>query len=134
MKSQRFAIGLVLAWVLTMPFAPHAPTTALELRTYKKFSSTELADMRDRALRLDATGPALDSLHSGDEFFKLMIRGTPAVLVDNSTTQLLIASVSIRTALAERGLPTGSVRVNDTLVIAATGTKEGRNSFEERAL
>ncbi len=130
---QRFAIGLVPAWMLAMPFTSHAPTMTLELRTYKKVSSTKLADVGDRALRLAATGSALDSLHSGDEFFELMSRGTPAVLVDNSTTQLLIVSISIRIALAEKGVQTGG-RVNDTLVIAATGTKEGRNSFEEHAL
>lgn len=93
--------------MLTVPFAPHAPTTALELRTYKKVPSAELADMRERALHLAAKISALDSLHSGDEFFRLMIRGTPAVLVDDSTTHLLITSASIRTALAERGLLTG---------------------------
>lgn len=95
MKLQRFAIGPVLAWMFAMPFTPHAPTTALELRTYRKVSSTELADVRNRALHLAATGSGLASGSSGDEFFELMVRGTPAVLVDNSTTRLLIASVSI---------------------------------------
>lgn len=60
MKLQRFTIGLVPAWMLAMPFTLHAPTTALELRTYKKASSAELADVRERALRLAATGSALE--------------------------------------------------------------------------
>lgn len=54
--------------MLTVPFAPHAPTTALELRTYKKVPSAELADMRERALHLATKISVLDSLHSGDEF------------------------------------------------------------------
>lgn len=107
MKLQRFAIGLVLAWMLATPFTPHAPTTALELRTYKKASSAELANARERALRLAATGSALDSGHFGDEFFELMVPDTPAVLVDSSTGQPLIATAPIRNELAERGLAIG---------------------------
>lgn len=107
MKLQKFAIAPVLAWMLAMPFTPHAPTTAFELRTYKKAHSTELTDVHERALRRAPTGSALDFGHFGVEFFELMIRDTPAALVDSSTTQPLIASAPIRNALAERGLPTG---------------------------
>lgn len=45
-------------------------------------------------LHLAATVSALDSGHFGDEFFELVIQGTPAAPVDNSTRQLVIASVS----------------------------------------
>lgn len=96
MKSLMYAVVYVAVLLGTALAHLHLPKGELELRTYPKVSATEFAVMREEALRLVAGNAELDMGLSGNRYFELNCRSEPTLLVDNSSSQLLIISQTSR--------------------------------------
>ncbi len=92
MKSLTYgAAALCLAVLIGSALAHfHLPKADLELKTYPKVSAAEFAVMREDALSLAAEDAALGAARFEARYFELTCRGDPALLVDNSSSQLLI--------------------------------------------
>ena len=74
----------------------HLPKGELELKPYPKVSATEFAVMREDALRLAAGSAELDVGLSGNSYFEISCRSEPTLLVDNSSSRLLIIGLTSR--------------------------------------
>jgi len=96
MKYLRYAIACATPLMGAALANLHLPKGELDLRTYLRVPVTEFAELREEALRLDAEDAALDTVHFGGSYFELNYRGEPALLVDNSRSQLLIISLEVR--------------------------------------
>lgn len=90
MKSLMYAVVYLAVLLGTALTHLYLPKGELELRTYPKVSATEFAVMREDALRLAAGNAELDLGLSGNSYFELNCRSEPTLLVDNSSSQLLI--------------------------------------------
>lgn len=95
MKSLRYPIVYVAALCGAALAHFHLPKGDLELKTYPKVSATEFAVMREEALSLAAEDAALGAGRSEARYFELICRGESALLVDNSSSQLLIFAFSV---------------------------------------
>ncbi|MCW0216987.1 MAG: hypothetical protein OJI67_01580 [Prosthecobacter sp.] len=67
----------------------HLPKGDLELKTYPKVSAAEFTFMREEALSLVTEDAALGAGRFEARYLELTCRGEPALLVDNSSSQLL---------------------------------------------
>lgn len=90
MKSLTCALLCLAALIGSALAHFHLPKGHLELKTYPKVSATEFAVMRKEALSLAAEESALGAGRFEARYFELTCRGEPALLVDNSSSQLLI--------------------------------------------
>lgn len=92
MKSLTYAAdALCLAALIGSALAHfHLPKGDLELKTYPKVTAAEFAVMREDALSLAAEDAALGAACFEARYFGLTCRGEPALLVDNSSSQLVI--------------------------------------------
>lgn len=90
MKSLTYAVLCLAALIGSALAYFHLPKGALELMTYAEVSAGEFAVMREEALSLAAEDPALGAGRFEERYFELTCRGEPALLVDNSSSQLLI--------------------------------------------
>lgn len=90
MKSLTYAVLCLAALIGSALTHCHLPKDDLELKTYPKVSATEFAVMREEALRLAAEDATLGTGRFEARYFELTCRGEPALLVDNSSSQLLI--------------------------------------------
>ncbi len=96
MKSLTYSIVSVAASIGALLANLLLPNGELELKTYPKVFAAEFAVMREEALRLVAEEAALGVERFGDSYFELNCRGEPSLLVDNSSSQLLIADPADR--------------------------------------
>ncbi len=96
MKSLRYSLVLVVALIGAALANLHLPKAELELETYQKVSAAEFAAMRKEALHLAAEDSAIGAGRFEAQYFELTCRGEPALLVDNSSSQLLVVSFAIR--------------------------------------
>jgi hypothetical protein len=96
MKSLTYAVVYVAVLLGTALTHRYLPKGELELRTYPKVSATEFAVMREDVLRLAAGSAELDVGLSGNSYFELNCRREPTLLVDNSSSQLLIIGLTSR--------------------------------------
>lgn len=96
MKSLMYAVVYVAVLLGTALAHLHLPKGELALRTYPKVSATEFAVMREDALRLVAEDASLGPARFGDNYFELSCRDEPTMLVDNSSSQLLIFAFGVR--------------------------------------
>jgi hypothetical protein len=90
MKSLTYALLCLAALIGSALAHFHLPKGHLELKTYPKVSATEFAVMREEALSLAAEDAELGARRFEARHFELTCRGDPALLVDNSSPQLLI--------------------------------------------
>lgn len=90
MKSLTYAVLCLAALIGSALAHFHLPKGTLELKSYPKVSAAEFADMREEALRLVVEDAALGAGRFEARYFELTCRGKPALLVDNSSSQLLI--------------------------------------------
>lgn len=90
MKSLRYAILCLAALIGSALAHLHLPKGDLELKNYPKVSAAEFAVMREEALSLAVEDAALGAGRFEARYFELTCRGEPALLVDNSSSQLLI--------------------------------------------
>ena len=90
MKSLTYAVLCLAALIGSALAHFHLPNGDLELKTYSKVSAAEFSVMRDEALSLVAEDVALGAGRFEARDFELTCRGKPALLVDNSSSQLLI--------------------------------------------
>ncbi|MBA0296091.1 hypothetical protein D7Y52_15595 [Stenotrophomonas maltophilia] len=90
MKSLTYSIVFVAALIGAVLTHFHLPKGALELKACPKVSAAEFAVMREEALSLAAEDAALGAGRFEARYFELTCRGKPALLVDNSSSQLLI--------------------------------------------
>lgn len=89
MKSLMYALLCLAALIGSALAHFHLPKGNLELKTYPKISAAEFAVMREEALSLVAEDAALGAGRFDARYFELTCRGEPALLVDNSSSQLL---------------------------------------------
>jgi hypothetical protein len=89
MKSLTYALLCLAALIGSALAHFHLPKGNLELKTYPKVSAAEFTFMREEALRLVADDGALSAGRFEASYFELTCRGEPALLVDNSSSQLL---------------------------------------------
>lgn len=90
MKSLTYAVLCLAALIGSALAHCHLPKDDLELKIYPKVSATEFAVMREEALSLAAEDATLGTGRFEARYFELTCRGEPALLVDNSSSQLLI--------------------------------------------
>lgn len=90
MKSLMYALLCLAALIGSALAHFHLPKGDLELKTYPKVSAAEFAVMREEALSLVVEDAALGAGRFEARYFELTCRGEPALLVDNSSSQLLI--------------------------------------------
>lgn len=90
MKSLTYALLCLAALIGSALAHFHLPKGHLELKTYPKVSATDFAVMREEAISLAAEDAALGAGRFEARYFGLTCRGVPALLVDNSSSQLLI--------------------------------------------
>lgn len=90
MKSLRYSLVLVVVLIGAALANLHLPKAELELETYQKLSAAEFAAMRREALHLATEDAAVDAGRFEAQYFELTCRGEPALLVDNSSSRLLI--------------------------------------------
>ncbi|MNC22866.1 hypothetical protein D3C81_1370730 [compost metagenome] len=92
MKSLMYALLCLAALIGSALAHFHLPKGNLELKTYPKISAAEFAVMREEALSLVVEDAALVAGRSEARYFELTCRCEPALLVDNSSSQLLIVA------------------------------------------
>lgn len=90
MKSLTYSIVFVVALIGAALANFYLPKGDLELETYPKVSAAEFAVMREESLSLLADDATLGAGRFEAKYFELTCRGEPAMLVDNSSSQLLI--------------------------------------------
>jgi hypothetical protein len=90
MKSLTYALLCLAALIGSALAHFHLPQGHLELKTYPKVSGAAFAVMRENALDLVAEDAELGAGRFAARYFELTCRGEPALLVDNSSSQLLI--------------------------------------------
>lgn len=90
MKSLTCAVLCLAALIGSALAHFHLPKGGLELKTYPKMSAAEFAVMREEALSLAAEDAALGAGRFEARYFELTCRDEPALLVDNSSSQLFI--------------------------------------------
>ncbi len=90
MKSLTYAVLCLAALIGSALAHFHLPKGDLELKTYPKVSATEFSVIRQEALSLAAEDATLGAGRFEARYFELTCRGEPALLVDNSSSQLLI--------------------------------------------
>lgn len=90
MKSLTYAVLCLAALIGSALAHFHLPKGDLELKTYPKVSATEFAVMREEALSVAAEDATLGAGRFEARSFEFTCRGEPALLVDNSSSQLLI--------------------------------------------
>ena len=90
MKSLTYALLCLAALIGSALAHFHLPKGNLELKTYPKVSDAEFAVMHEGALSLVAEDAALGVGRFAARYFELTCRGEPVLLVDNSSSQLLI--------------------------------------------
>lgn len=90
MKSLTYAVLCLAALIGSALARFHLPKGDLELKTYPKVSATEFSVIRQEALSLAAEDATLGAGRFEARYFELTCRGEPALLVDNSSSQLLI--------------------------------------------
>ena len=90
MKSLTYSIVFVAALIGAALANFYLPRGDLELKAYPKVSAAEFAVMREESLSLVAEDAALGAGRFEAKYFELTCRGEPALLVDNSSSQLLI--------------------------------------------
>lgn len=90
MKSLTYAVLCLAALIGSALAHFHLPKDDLELKTYPKVSAAEFSGMREEALSLVVEDAALGAGRFEARYFELTCRGEPALLMDNSSSQLLI--------------------------------------------
>lgn len=90
MKSLTYAVLCLAALIGSALAHFHLPKGDLELKAHPKVSAAEFAVMRHEAISLAAGDAALVAGRFEARHFELTCRGEPALLVDNSSSQLLI--------------------------------------------
>lgn len=90
MKSLRHAVLCLAALIGSALTHFHLPKGDLELKIYPKVSDAEFAVMHEGALSLAAEDAVLRVGRFAARYFELTCRGEPVLLVDNSSSQLLI--------------------------------------------
>ncbi len=90
MKSLMYALLCLAALIGSALAHFHLPTGDLELKTYPKVSAAEFAVMREEALSLAAEDATVGAGRFESRYFELTCRGEPTLLVDNSSSRLLI--------------------------------------------
>lgn len=90
MKSLTYAVLCLAALIGSALAHFHLPKGTLELKAYPNVSAAEFAVMREEALSLAAEDAALRAGRFEARYFELTCRGESALLVDNSSSQLLI--------------------------------------------
>ncbi len=90
MKSLTYSIVFVAALIGAALANFYLPKDNLELKTYPKVSAAEFSIMREEALSLEAEDATLGAGPFEARYLQLTCRGEPALLVDNSSSQLLI--------------------------------------------
>lgn len=126
MKSLTYAVVYVAVLLGTALTHRYLPKGELELRTYPKVSATEFAVMREDVLRLAAGSAELDVGLSRNSYFELNCRREPTLLVDNSSSQLLIIGLTSRaheTLCAQTLLLRWSGRLVPDQCVGASGRK-----------
>ncbi|MBA0436499.1 hypothetical protein D7Y55_18230 [Stenotrophomonas maltophilia] len=86
----RYSLVLVVALIGAALANLHLPIVGLELETYQKVSAAEFAAMHREALHLATEDAAVGAGRFEAQYFELTCRGEPALLVDNSSSQLLV--------------------------------------------
>lgn len=94
MKSLRYALLCLAALIGSALAHLHLPKGALELRTFPRVSDAEFAVMRQETLSLVAEDAALELEHLGERYFMLGHQGQLLLLVDNSTSDMLVLHFS----------------------------------------
>jgi len=100
MKSLMYALLCLAALIGSALAHFHLPKGNLELKTYPKVSAAEFAVMREEALSLVVEDASLGAGRFEARYFELTCRGEPALLVDNSSSQLLILGLISRATAA----------------------------------
>lgn len=100
MKSLTHAVLCLAALIGSTLVHFHLPKGDLELKAYVKVSAAEFAAMREQSLSLVVEDAALGAGSFESSYFELTCRGEPALLVDNSSSQLLILGFISRTTEA----------------------------------
>ncbi|MFB5857036.1 hypothetical protein WAB97_014425 [Stenotrophomonas maltophilia] len=90
MKSLMYSIVFVVALIGAALANFYLPKGDLELETYSKVSPAVFAVMREEALSLVVEDASLGAGRFEVRYFELTCRGAPALLVDNSSSQLFI--------------------------------------------
>lgn len=90
MKSLTYSLVLVVALIGAALATLHLPKEELELESYQKASAAEFSVMRREALQLATEDASVGAGRFEVQYFELTCRGEPALLVDNSSSQLLI--------------------------------------------
>ncbi len=90
MKSLKHAVLSLAALIGSALAHFHLPKGDLELKVYPKVSDAEFAVMHEGALSLVAEDAAFGVGRFAARYFELTCRGEPVLLVDNSSSQLLI--------------------------------------------
>lgn len=96
MKSMRYSLVLVVVLIGAAIAKLHLPKEELELESYQKVSAAEFAAMRREAPHLVTEDPTVGAGRFEAQYFEFTCRSEPALLVDNSSSQLLIVSFAIR--------------------------------------
>lgn len=90
MKSLTYALLCLAALIGSALVYLHLPKGGLELRAFSSVSDAEFAVMRQEAQSLVAEDVALGAGRFAAKYFVLTCRGEHVLLVDNSSSQLLI--------------------------------------------
>lgn len=90
MKSLMYALLCLAALIGSALAHFHPPKGDLELKTYPKVSAAEFTVMREEALSLVAEDAALGVGRFEARYFELTCRGEPALMMDNSSSKLLL--------------------------------------------
>ncbi len=90
MESLRYCLVLVVVLIGAALANLYLPKAEIELETYQKVTAAEFAAMRREALHLATEVAAVGAGRFEAQYFELTCRGEPALLVDNSSSQLLI--------------------------------------------
>lgn len=97
MKSLTYALLFLAALIGSALVYLDLPKGGLEIGTFPRVSDAEFAVMREEAQRLVTEDVALGAGRFAAKYFVLTCRGEPVLLVDNSSSQLLIIGLISRT-------------------------------------